>query len=59
MSAVIIILGVLGIIAALAVIVETAVIAVRRRRYVDLIVVLAVAVAAVWLLLQWGDVLLR
>jgi hypothetical protein len=58
-STVIFVLGVIGIAAAVAVIVETGVNAVRKRRYADLAVVLAVAALAVWLLLEWGDVLLR
>jgi hypothetical protein len=59
MGTVIVVLGVIGIVAALTVIVETGVNAVRKRRYVDLAIVLAVAALAVWLLLEWGDVLLR
>lgn len=55
----IIALGVIGIAAALAVIVETAVTGVRARRYLDLVIVLLVAALAVWLLVRWGDILLR
>jgi len=59
MSTVIVVLGVVGIAAALAVIVETGVNSVRKRRYLDLVIVLVVAALAVLLLLQWGDVLFR
>ena len=59
MTPLVIALGVVGLLAAAAAFAEVAVDSVRRRRYVDLVVVLAVAGLAVWALIAFGDALFQ
>jgi hypothetical protein len=59
MSTLILVLGLVGLLAAAGAFAELVWDSVRRHHYGDIIVALAVAVAAVWLLLTYGGVLLQ
>lgn len=59
MGVLIIVLGAVGIVVALAAIIETAVDAARTRRFLDLVLVVAVAALTVWLLVAYGDVIMQ
>jgi uncharacterized membrane protein YidH (DUF202 family) len=55
----IIVLGVLGLVAAAAAFAELSWDAVRRRHYLDIVIALAVGALAVWLLLAYGGAILQ
>lgn len=55
MTPLVVVLGIIGLLAAVAVLAEGAWSAVRRRRYLDLVVLIVVAAAAVWALVAFGD----
>lgn len=59
MSVVIVVAGVVGLAVAGVALVELCVDAARRRHYVDIGVALAVVALVVWLLIAYGDRLLR
>jgi hypothetical protein len=59
MGVVILVLGIVGLCVALAAVVEVAVDAGRKRQYLDIAIVLALAVITVWLLIAYGDVLMQ
>jgi hypothetical protein len=55
----VIVLGVVGLLAAATAFAELSWDAVRRRHYLDIIVAVAVAVLTVWLLLAYGGSILQ
>jgi hypothetical protein len=59
MGVVILVLGVVGLCVALAAVVEVTVDAGRKRQYLDIAIILAVAALTVWLLIAYGDVLMQ
>ena len=59
MDALIIVLGVVGLLAAGAAFAELSWDAVRRRHYLDIVAAVAVAALAVWLLLAYGGSILQ
>jgi hypothetical protein len=59
MGVVILVLGVVGLCVALAAVVEVTVDAGRKRQYLDIAIVLAIAALTVWLLIAYGDVLMQ
>lgn len=59
MSILIIVLGVVGLLVAAAAVVDVCRDAGRRRQYVDIAVIVAVAAATVWVLIEYGDVIMQ
>ncbi len=59
MNVIIIVVGIAGLCAAAYALFELVIDAVRRRQPVDIVIAIAVAVLAVWVLLTFGDRLLR
>lgn len=59
MNVLIIVLGAVGLLVALLAIVDVCVDAGRRRQYLDIGIILAVAVVTVVLLIAYGDVIMR
>jgi len=55
----IIVLGTLGLLVAAAAVVDVCRDAGRRRQFVDIAVIVVVAVATVWLLIAYGDVIMQ
>jgi hypothetical protein len=58
-SVLIIVLGVVGLLAAVAAFAELSWDAIRRRHYLDIIAAAALAALAVWLLLAYGGSILQ
>jgi hypothetical protein len=58
-SILIIVLGVVGLLVAAAAVVDVCRDAGRRRQYVDIAVIVAVAAATVWVLIEYGDVIMQ
>ena len=59
MSILIIVLGGVGLLVAAAAVVDVCRDAGRRRQYVDIAVIVAVAAATVWVLIEYGDVIMQ